>query len=134
MTKVYKKRDEDAVSPVIATILMVAITVILAAIIAAFVFGMTDTMQSNYVVSATASQISDTEIQAIYYGGSDSQYVESIILTVTNETGTIFTNTLDNPPIGSVLSVDGEFAGQDTVILVGNFTDGKQQIILNSRL
>ncbi|MCG7854185.1 MAG: type IV pilin N-terminal domain-containing protein, partial [Methanosarcinaceae archaeon] len=33
-------KDEDAVSPVIGVILMVAITVILAAVIAAFVFGM----------------------------------------------------------------------------------------------
>ncbi|MCD4821799.1 MAG: type IV pilin N-terminal domain-containing protein [Methanococcoides sp.] len=33
-------RNEDAVSPVIGVILMVAITVILAAVIAAFVFGM----------------------------------------------------------------------------------------------
>lgn len=34
-------RDEEAVSPVIGVILMVAITVILAAVIAAFVFGLT---------------------------------------------------------------------------------------------
>ena len=34
----YRKRKEDAVSPVIGVILMVAITVILAALIAAFVF------------------------------------------------------------------------------------------------
>ncbi|MEM2991626.1 MAG: type IV pilin N-terminal domain-containing protein, partial [Halobacteria archaeon] len=34
------KKSEEAVSPVIGVILMVAITVILAAVIAAFVFGM----------------------------------------------------------------------------------------------
>ena len=34
------KNNEEAVSPVIGVILMVAITVILAAVIAAFVFGM----------------------------------------------------------------------------------------------
>ncbi|MGC9436106.1 MAG: archaellin/type IV pilin N-terminal domain-containing protein, partial [Methanomicrobiales archaeon] len=33
-------RDEEAVSPVIGVILMVAITVILAAVIAVFVFGL----------------------------------------------------------------------------------------------
>ncbi|MCE8423204.1 MAG: type IV pilin N-terminal domain-containing protein, partial [Candidatus Methanoperedens sp.] len=33
-------KNEDAVSPVIGVILMVAITVILAAVIAAFVFGL----------------------------------------------------------------------------------------------
>lgn len=39
MRKVYKKRDEDAVSPVIATILMVAITVVLAAVLYVMVIG-----------------------------------------------------------------------------------------------
>ena len=34
------RKNEEAVSPVIGVILMVAITVILAAVIAAFVFGM----------------------------------------------------------------------------------------------
>ena len=42
MRKVYKKRDEDAVSPVIATILMVAITVVLAAVLYVMVIGMGD--------------------------------------------------------------------------------------------
>lgn len=40
MSKANQFLDEDAVSPVIGVILMVAITVILAAVIAAFVFGM----------------------------------------------------------------------------------------------
>ncbi|MFO7618097.1 MAG: archaellin/type IV pilin N-terminal domain-containing protein [Thermoplasmata archaeon] len=40
MKKVYKKRDEEAVSPVIATILMVAITVVLAAVLYVMVIGM----------------------------------------------------------------------------------------------
>ncbi len=37
---VYTRKNDEAVSPVIGVILMVAITVILAAVIAAFVFGM----------------------------------------------------------------------------------------------
>ena len=36
----FTKKNEEAVSPVIGVILMVAITVILAAVIAAFVFGL----------------------------------------------------------------------------------------------
>ena len=37
------RSDEEAVSPVIGVILMVAIVVILAAVVAAFVFGMVGT-------------------------------------------------------------------------------------------
>lgn len=40
MRKVYKNRNEEAVSPVIATILMVAITVVLAAVLYVMVMGM----------------------------------------------------------------------------------------------
>jgi flagellin-like protein len=40
-------RDEDAVSPVIGVILMVAITVILAAVIGTFVLGLGDQVQSS---------------------------------------------------------------------------------------
>ena len=49
-------KNEDAVSPVIGVILMVAITVILAAVIAAFVFGMAGNIQKTKVVAATVSQ------------------------------------------------------------------------------
>ena len=48
-------KDEEAVSPVIGVILMVAITVILAAVIAAFVFGMGGNLgESPPTVSITA--------------------------------------------------------------------------------
>ncbi|MEF8781821.1 MAG: type IV pilin N-terminal domain-containing protein, partial [Haloarculaceae archaeon] len=47
--------DDDAVSPVIGVILMVAITVILAAVIASFVLGLGDSQQ----VSPQASMDAD---------------------------------------------------------------------------
>ncbi len=50
--------DDDAVSPVIGVILMVAITVILAAVIAAFVLGLGDT---NSVAPNTSFDISYNE-------------------------------------------------------------------------
>ena len=53
--------DDDAVSPVIGVILMVAITVILAAVIAAFVLGLGDT---NDVAPNTSFEYDYTDIQA----------------------------------------------------------------------
>lgn len=54
-------KDEEAVSPVIGVILMVAITVILAAVIAAFVFGMGGNLSTAPPsVSLTASSNSAT--------------------------------------------------------------------------
>src|SRR3972149_4005850 len=54
------KRDEDAVSPVIGVILMVAITVILAAVIAAFVFGLGGSQNAAPTASITAANNPDT--------------------------------------------------------------------------
>ncbi|MFC7202376.1 type IV pilin [Haloferax namakaokahaiae] len=65
--------DEDAVSPVIGVILMVAITVILAAVIGTFVLGLGD-------------QVSTTAPQASF--GFDYDDAGNGNLTVTHESGT----------------------------------------------
>jgi flagellin-like protein len=53
-------RNEEAVSPVIGVILMVAITVILAAVIAAFVFGMGGSQTVAPTASIVASNYPDS--------------------------------------------------------------------------
>ena len=53
---VYTRKNDEAVSPVIGVILMVAITVILAAVIAAFVFGMSGNISKTKVVAVTVQQ------------------------------------------------------------------------------
>ena len=53
-------RNEEAVSPVIGVILMVAITVILAAVIAAFVFGMGGTQNAAPTASIVAANYPDS--------------------------------------------------------------------------
>ena len=53
-------KNEDAVSPVIGVILMVAITVILAAVIAAFVFGLGGQQVAAPTASITAANNPDT--------------------------------------------------------------------------
>ena len=50
------RKNDEAVSPVIGVILMVAITVILAAVIAAFVFGMSGNISKTKVVAVTVQQ------------------------------------------------------------------------------
>ena len=66
-------KDEEAVSPVIGVILMVAITVILAAVIAAFVFGMGGSLkEAPPTVSITASNNAantDLDIKIVHSGG-----------------------------------------------------------------
>jgi len=72
----------DAVSPVIGVILMVAITVILAAVIGSSLFGIGGDIERQNIVLATASQPSPDRIVVTYYGGQDPDPVESITVMV----------------------------------------------------
>jgi len=91
-------KNEEAVSPVIGVILMVAITVILAAVIAAFVFGMgppEKTPQANLKITAdnsTGLTIShtggdpiltkDTKISVYWSNGTVMPDYNSVVLDV----------------------------------------------------
>lgn len=135
------KRD-DAVSPVIGVILMVAITVILAAVIAAFVFGMAGGVDKTRVVSVVGERISVDEIKITNYGGQDAAQLvngtgaftvtikgkdaEPVLgkedLELTDKVGTIAYYTAEGEP------------GQVDVIVTGNFLDGKSSVIYSSKL
>jgi len=67
------RKNEEAVSPVIGVILMVAITVILAAVIAAFVFGMGPPKQAPQASlrTSTVNLTSPTSVVVEHQGGAD---------------------------------------------------------------
>ncbi len=63
------RKDERAVSPVIGVILMVAITVILAAVIATFVFGLgSKAPKSQMPPSLKIDRINDTHVRVLVAG------------------------------------------------------------------
>ncbi|MDD3574261.1 MAG: type IV pilin N-terminal domain-containing protein [Methanospirillum sp.] len=131
------KRD-DAVSPVIGVILMVAITVILAAVIAAFVFGMAGGVDKTRVVSVVGERISVDEIKITNYGGQDAvQLLDGTDAFNVSINGVIVEadrGELTNI-VGSIAYFEAEGpAGQDDVIVTGNFLDGKQSVIYSSKL
>ena len=64
--------DEDAVSPVIGVILMVAITVILAAVIASFVLGLGDTAAQSTPQASFTFDYEDSEPLTITHDGGDT--------------------------------------------------------------
>ncbi len=74
-------KREDAVSPVIGVILMVAITVILAAVIAAFVFGMAGSVSKTKTVAATAKQ-QGNDYLVTWQGGQDNSYAVGYNVTI----------------------------------------------------
>lgn len=66
------RKNEEAVSPVIGVILMVAITVILAAVIAAFVFGMGTPKQAPQASIQITAATTLTQNITLTHSGGDS--------------------------------------------------------------
>jgi flagellin-like protein len=128
----YRLKREDAVSPVIGVILMVAITVILAAVIAAFVFGMAGGVTKTKTVAATARQMS-SDVVVTWQGGQDNAQVRGYNVTVTNSAGTT-QKTHNNLPIVGNSTVFGGIGTttQDHVVVSAAFMDGSQQVVLDA--
>jgi flagellin-like protein len=120
------KKNEDAVSPVIGVILMVAITVILAAVIAAFVFGMAGQVQKTKIVAATASH-SGTTITVTYNGGQDYAQVNTLQARFNGGAAVTMSNL-----VGSTTSQGGMTGSQNHVVVAAVFSDGSTQVILDT--
>ena len=148
-------KGEDAVSPVIGVILMVAITVILAAVIGAFVFGMGSGVQKTYTIGVTAAQTDTDKIDVTFHGGPDADAVQSINASVDGEAfrcpsennGTATDETTAYPTLGlltggtvsvgqTVILCDEDndviSDGRDHLIVTAKFTDGSQQVVLDT--
>ena len=123
-----KLKNDSAVSPVIGVLLMVAITVILAAVIAAFVFGMAGSISKTKVVAITMEQTDSTHISLTNNGGQDVSDLISI-----NVTGQIafLPQSLD-PYVGATQDYElSGNAGQKHIVVVGLFKDGTEQVLLD---
>jgi len=122
-------RNEDAVSPVIGVILMVAVTVILAAVIAAFVFGMSGNISKSHTVAATG-QVANGQVIITYNGGQDASQVQGINLTVDGAAPA-------SPYIASLKDADLKVGSSLTgprghAVVTAYFSDGSTSVILDS--
>lgn len=124
------RNNEDAVSPVIGVILMVAITVILAAVIAAFVFGMVGSVSSTKNVGVIVQQNS-TGGAVTWVGGTDLSQITSYVIK--NEIGQIVSTAGSTAPIvGQVDSLNQSIKKQ-RVLIVAKFDDGGSQVVYDKQ-
>jgi len=136
------KENEEAVSPVIGVILMVAITVILAAVIAAFVFGMTGGVETTKTVNVQ-SRLDGENITVTIGGGPDLGTLQSLTFTIAGEAPDEFYYNEDDltteaseaiTPEGTKFNVGDTFKIQPNsgrLLVVGKWADGSEQIILD---
>ena len=124
-------KNEEAVSPVIGVILMVAITVILAAVIAAFVFGMTGNVQKTKVVAAHATQ-SGTQAIITWDGGQDNALVAAYNITIDGTKyaggGTGYPPEVGNSTKFGMLNPQQ----QNHIVVTAAFTDATQQVVMDN--
>ena len=142
-------KNEEAVSPVIGVILMVAITVILAAVIAAFVFGMADTADAKPRNVAATAQISGKYLVVTYQGGPDHGEVKSVTCSAEvpdadgAAEGTLIGEDVavqgfvSPPEVGHKWSAEllEDYGGKVVVVTVSaEFKDGTEKVILDKNL
>ncbi|WP_049894148.1 type IV pilin [Halogranum rubrum] len=118
-------KEDRAVSPVIGVILMVAITVILAAVIGTFVLGLGSNVSQNAQAGVTFSQDSATNdvtitINSIQRADSFTVKVDGTDQSLGTFAGVGDTHTVSTPTDGAKITVIASYEGNENVI--GEYT------------
>ena len=126
-TQLDPRGDDRAVSPVIGVILMVAITVILAAVIGSFVLGIGGQQESAPQASITITENNSTSVTVSHRGGDAFTDGNTENLTVSNSSD----DTSEDIPLdfsaGDEETV--EVAPNGTVDVIWEGPQGTEQII-----
>jgi flagellin-like protein len=121
--------DERAVSPVIGVILMVAITVVMAAVIGAFVYGYGGSMVQTKDVACVARHVGDS-IDVTFMGGPDQALVLDLTATI-NGTGMQFP--FSTIAVGCIASDTDSVSGTNNhIVVVAEFSDDTSGVILDT--
>ena len=126
----YKQNTDDAVSPVIGVILMVAVTVILAAVIGTFILGLGDNVQENPQAAVSFTEnTNDNEVEVLIISTGN---VDSLELTTDDGTwgNDDTTVTESDPSVGDryTLTVGEGDNGNGQIVLTG-VVNGNEAVI-----
>jgi archaeal type IV pilus assembly protein PilA len=127
----YKnKTNEDAVSPVIAVIMMIAITVLLAAVISALIFGNFGSEQKIKIVAVTVKSIDATHVQIMNMGGPDVKDLTNITVS-----GDITAESYVGTNVGAFTTVETTpGTGNKRILVVGSFGDTQQVVLQDAAI
>ena len=142
--------NEKAVTPIVGTIMLVALTIVLAAIVAAFLFGFAgQSLQPPKMVSATMERTNATSVSVTYYGGQDAGALIGMVYTINDSSNVIVSsgsqsvtisgnqvmaNSGGTMPIGLGVTVPATNPKKDHIVITGLFSDGSSAIIAESIL
>ena len=127
-----KKHTDEAVSPILATILILLLTVVLFAVVAAMTLNMGNTAPAIRMVSFTAHQEGET-IYVTYHGGPNQLDVADpgiVALVNEQEMQTPFSKT-GHVEVGASAKTAGTL-GKDHVTVTVTFKDGRKSVALDA--
>ena len=128
-TQLDPRGDDRAVSPVIGVILMVAITVILAAVIGSFVLGIGGQQESAPQASITITENNESSVTVSHRGGDAFTDGNTESLTVSNDSD----STSENITISDGFSTGDEqtvnVTPNGTVDVIWEGPQGTEQIV-----
>jgi flagellin-like protein len=125
-------KNDEAVSPILGTLLIVLLTIVLAAVFTAFMLGFVETPQMHKSVYATAHQEGET-IYVTYLGGAgENEIVDGSVTALVNEQEmqTPFSKT-GHVEVGASARTPGTL-GKDHVVVTVMYKDGRKEITLNT--
>ena len=130
-----RKMDEKGVSPVIGVILMVAATIVIAAVVMGMLGGFTPPKKA-YSVAVTASKTPEEKVKLTFVGGPDASLVQSFSGKIINlssnpnpteETISGLTNT-----VGDTMTSTNSYPDGAHVVVYATFKDGTKQVVLDT--
>lgn len=128
------RNDERAVSPVIGVILMVAITVVMAAIIGAFVYGYAGTTAQKPTPAFTVTRINATNVSVVLHdAGGATNITRLLVQSPYSFGGTLNSSTPTGPvTVGKTLDSGNVKVGDHFV--VNATVDGTSMVVIDRRM
>ncbi|MCX6687889.1 MAG: type IV pilin N-terminal domain-containing protein [Methanoregula sp.] len=123
---------EAAVSEVMGSILMVAVTVIFAMLIGSTVLSLVGSMQQTRVVGFVAVRVNATFVTITYYGCDKPDQVYHLNISVNGMGPTALGSGRTPLDVGTSTMVSATAPGNDHMVVTGAFSDGTRQVVLNT--
>jgi flagellin-like protein len=132
------KRNDEAVSPIIGVILMVAITVILAAVTVGYTMAIPQNLHSDTPIGISAGQLDENTVKITYIGPPRADEIAAITATLYAPDGTqLGTLTITDPVQGQAYSLSSATplsSALEHVVIVARYWDDEESVILDTYL
>lgn len=141
--------NDKGITPVIGDILLISVVVVIAAVIATYVFEMGGNFNRMYIIGTSANQIDTDTIDITYFGGKDSDFLLYLNVSVNgyfyaenswslDEKNTFNGNGTTPIQTGTVVSLYDDNTSNyithksDHVLIIASFVDGTKQVVLDT--